>query len=210
MAVLNRKEVDIMAIVITNGDRYITYNKNGGTMTTRKIENAYQFENVKEAVKGMKKAEGKTRKYYVYDTETQYVLWKWMTAEEIEEIRTCQRDRGAIISKGKHGKIKRKTYSEDTRKLIYLHAGGRCELCGKKILLDDMTIDHVKPLSMGGEDDVSNLACVCLPCNVFKGNILPENFIDRINDIFLYQTEKKTKHPLKWKIVHRLLLSCIK
>ena len=86
-----------MAIVITNGDRYITYNKNGGTMTTRKIENAYQFENVKEAVKGMKKAEGKTRKYYVYDTETQYVLWKWMTAEEIEEMRTCKRDRGAII-----------------------------------------------------------------------------------------------------------------
>lgn len=128
MAVLNGKEGDIMAIVITNGDRYITYNKNGGTMTTRKIENAFQFENVNEAVKGMKKAEGKTRKYYVYDTETQYVLWKWMTEEEIEEIRINQRDRGAIISKDKHGKRKRKTYSEDTRKLIYLNTGGRCEL----------------------------------------------------------------------------------
>lgn len=199
-----------MAIVITNGTKYITYNENGGTMTTHKIENAFQFENVNEAVKRMKKAEGKTRKYYVYDTETQYVLWKWMTEEEIEEIRINQRYRGAIISKGKHGKRKRKTYSEDTRKLIYLNAGGRCELCGKKILLDDMTIDHVKPLSMGGEDDVSNLACTCLPCNVFKGNILPENFLNRINDIFMYQTEKNTKHKLKWKIAHKLLLSCIK
>ena len=138
------------------------------------------------------------------------VLWKWMTEEEIEEMRINQRDRGSIISKGKHGRRKRKTYSEDTRKLIYLNAGGRCELCGRKILLDDMTIDHVKPLSMGGEDDVSNLACTCLPCNVFKGNILPENFLNRINDIFMYQTEKNTKHKLKWKIVHRLLLSCIK
>ena len=112
-----------MAIVITNGTKYITYNENGGTMTTRKIENAFQFENVNEAVKGMKKAEDKTRKYYVYDTETQYVLWKWMTEEEIEEMRINQRDRGSIISKGKHGRGKRKTYSEDTRKLIYLNAG---------------------------------------------------------------------------------------
>lgn len=63
---------------------------------------------------------------------------------------------------------------------------------------------------MGGENDVSNLACTCLPCNVFKGNILPENFLNRINDIFMYQTEKNTKHKLKWKIVHRLLQSCIK
>ena len=55
---------------------------------------------------------------------------------------------------------------------------------------------------MGEEDDVSNLACVCLPCNVFKGNILPENFIDRINDIFMYQMEKKIKQLWKWKAVH--------
>ena len=199
-----------MAIVITNGTKYITYNENGGTMTTHKIENAFQFKNVNEAVKGMKKAERKTRKYYVYDTETQYVLWKWMTEEEIEEMRINQSDRGSIISKGKHGRGKRKTYSKNTRKLIYLNAGGRCELCGRKILLDDMTIDHVKPLSMGGEDDVSNLACTCLPCNVFKGNILPENFLNRINDIFMYQTEKNTKHKILWRITRKLLKSCIK
>ena len=127
-------------------------------------------------------------------------------------------DRGRIggiegkkkIKRTKSGKIKRKTYSPDVKKLLYIKADGKCELCGKKILLDDMTIDHVKPLSMGGEDDVSNLACTCLPCNVFKGNILPENFLNRINDIFMYQTEKNTKHKLKWKFVHRLLQSCIK
>lgn len=26
-----------------------------------------------------------------------------------------------------------------------MNAGGRCELFGRKILLDDMTIDHIKP-----------------------------------------------------------------
>lgn len=105
-------------------------------------------------------------------------------------------------------KAKRKTYSKDTRKLIYLNAGGRCELCGKKILLDDMTIDHINPLSMGGEDDVENLSCTCYLCNLFKGNILPFDFMERITDIFMYQTEKRN-HGLKWKILHRLLIKVI-
>ena len=68
-----------------------------------------------------------------------------------------------------------------------------------------MTIDHVNPLSMGGEDDVENLACTCYPCNLFKGNILPDDFMERITEIFMYQMEKKSKGKLKWKIVHRIL-----
>jgi 5-methylcytosine-specific restriction endonuclease McrA len=110
------------------------------------------------------------------------------------------------VKRCKNGKIKRKKYSQDTRKLIYNKAGGRCELCGRAILFEDMTLDHVKPLSMGGLDEVENLACVCLADNRFKDNVLPEDFIQRITEIFLYQTEKKNGNSLKWKIVHRMLV----
>ena len=68
-----------------------------------------------------------------------------------------------------------------------------------------MTIDHVNPLSMGGEDDVENLACTCYPCNLFKRNILPDDFMERITEIVMYQMEKKSKGKLRWKIVHRIL-----
>ena len=133
-----------------------------------------------------------------------------------------------MLKRDKNGKIKRKSYSDDVRKLIYIKAGGRCELCGRKILLEDMTIDHIKPLSMGGEDDVEillddmtldhvnplsmggdddveNLSCTCYPCNLFKGNILPTNFYERITDIFMYQMERKNGHKSRWRIVRRLL-----
>lgn len=73
-----------------------------------------------------------------------------------------------------------------------------------------MSLAHHVALSMVGIDDVSNLECTCLPCNQFKSNIAPELFEDRNNDIFMYQMEKNTKHKLKWKIAHKLLLSCIK
>lgn len=190
-----------MAIVITNGNHYIWYTKTGATKKVSDINLAYQFPTVGEAIKGMKKAEKKTQNYFVFDTLTQRILWKWMTLSKIIEARENKEKGLAYCS----GKAKRKTYSKDTRKLIYLNAGGRCELCGKKILLDDMTIDHINPLSMGGEDDVENLSCTCYPCNLFKGNILPSDFMERITDIFMYQMEKQNKRKFGWKIIHRML-----
>ena len=66
-------------------------------------------------------------------------------------------------------------------------------------------IDHITPLAMGGEDDVENLSCTCYPCNLFKGNILPSDFMERITDIFLYQMERRHENRVKWKIVHKML-----
>lgn len=203
-AVCNIRKVDIMAIVITNGNHYITYTDSGATKKTTDINSAFQFSTVAEAIKGMKKAEEKTKSYFVFDTLTQHILWKWMTEEEIKEMRKNKMSL-SMVRRDSKGKIKRKSYSEDTRKLIYLNAGGRCELCGRKILLEDMTIDHITPLAMGGEDDVENLSCTCYPCNLFKGNILPSDFMERITDIFLYQMERRHKDRVKWKIVHKIL-----
>lgn len=71
--------------------------------------------------------------------------------------------------------------------------------------MEDMTIDHVNPLSLDGEDDVENLACTCFACNTFKGNTLPDDFLERVTEIFMYQMKKKYKGKLKWKIVHKVL-----
>ena len=197
-----------MAIVITNGIYYIKYTDTGATKKTTDINLAYQFLSTYEAISGMKKAKGKTKSFYVYDTSTQRILWRWMTEEEKAEAR---RNKIALsmVKRDKQGRIIRKIYSEDTRKLIYLNAHGRCELCGRKILLEDMTVDHINPLSMGGEDDVENLACTCYPCNLFKGNILPDDFMKRITEIFMYQMKKKSNGKLKWIIVHKVLSKMI-
>ena len=92
----------------------------------------------------------------------------------------------------------RKKFSPDVRKLLYIHAGGRCELCGREIALEDVTIDHLKPLAMGGTNDVSNLACTCFGCNHLKGSAVPESFFQRVNDIFMFQMEKKYKRNVWW------------
>lgn len=51
----------------------------------------------------------------------------------------------------------------------------------------------------------NNLQCTCKACNEFKGSILPDDFMERITEIFIYQTGIKQGNRLLWKITHRLL-----
>ncbi|WP_462368444.1 HNH endonuclease [Roseburia hominis] len=198
-----------MAIVITNGEYYIYLNEKGKHRKTKNVVQALQYNTVREAINYMYKAPAKTDGFYVYDTFENHVLWKRLSRQEKIELQE-QKNGIANVKRRSDGRIRRKKYSKTARTLVYEKYNGRCQLCGRQILLSEMSLDHVKPLSMGGVDDVSNLACTCMPCNRFKANIAPELFENRINDIFMYQTEKNTKHKLKWKIAHRLLLSCIK
>ena len=76
-------------------------------------------------------------------------------------------------------------------------------LCGRKITYDNMTLAHIVPLAMNGADDVSNLQCTCEACNLFKGSVLPDDFMERITEI--YQMDQKEGKRLLWKLVHKIL-----
>jgi predicted restriction endonuclease len=197
-----------MAIVLTNGIYYIYLNNKGKHRKTTDIKQALQYNTVREAIKYMNIAPIKTEEFYVYDTFSNRTLWKRLTQEERIELQE-QRNGIVEVERRSDGKIKRKKYSKSTRKLIYEKYNGRCQLCGRKILLSEMSLNHHVALSMGGIDDVSNLVATCYPCNRFKSNIASELFENRINDIFMYQMEKKIKQPWKWKAIHKLILSCI-
>ena len=49
-------------------------------------------------------------------------------------------------------------------------AQGRCEYCQGSFTLQQLTMDHIVPLSRGGLSIKSNLAVVCKKCNVQKKN----------------------------------------
>ncbi len=172
-----------MAIVITNGTYYIYYNANGRHRKTTDISQAIDYATVDEAVEYLFKAPQKTAGYYVYDTETDKVVWR----------------------RRRNNKIKRKVYSKSTRRMIYMRANGKCELCGKNLLIDDFTIDHIQPLGKGGVDDVYNLACVCEKCNTMKGSCLPDDFLESIKNILICQMDKHCKNKLLKKLTYILL-----
>jgi 5-methylcytosine-specific restriction endonuclease McrA len=61
---------------------------------------------------------------------------------------------------------------------VLLRDGWRCQLCGKKLnpkhrgtYRDDAPeLDHVTPLSKGGEHSKRNTQCACRKCNLSKSN----------------------------------------
>lgn len=71
-------------------------------------------------------------------------------------------------------------YTESKLDQIFDKNGGKCHLCGEKLnrskhgshasVHGAWQVDHNKPVSKGGTDDLSNLFPACVNCNQEKGN----------------------------------------
>ena len=182
-----------MAIIIRNREGYhISHDSNGKLIKVKNIMQAEDFLTLQKAIEQMKCTSGKTKGYYVYDTIT---------------CRICYGNTKEISNYVK--RKKRKQYSKAVRKMLYDKAEGRCQLCGRALSPNEVTLDHIIPLALGGVDDESNLQISCHICNYAKNVYLPDEFQDRIFDTLCYQMEKKYGKSLKWKFVHRLLVGMI-
>jgi 5-methylcytosine-specific restriction endonuclease McrA len=58
-----------------------------------------------------------------------------------------------------------------SRRALFARDGWRCQYCGAGTKL---TLDHVVPRSRGGDSDWENVVTSCAPCNLRKGDRLPE------------------------------------
>lgn len=78
---------------------------------------------------------------------------------------------GKSMGKGKnHKKPKdntRRNFRTDEKSYVLRKYKNKCSNCG---VVDDLTINHIKPLSRGGTNDLDNLKTLCRACNSKKGN----------------------------------------
>jgi len=61
-----------------------------------------------------------------------------------------------------------------SRRNIYRRDQSTCQYCGSKPPLDQLTLDHVKPRSLGGRTDWTNCVVSCVRCNRRKSNRTPK------------------------------------
>lgn len=59
------------------------------------------------------------------------------------------------------------------RENLYLRDRNTCQYCQKVYARRELTLDHVIPVSRGGENSWENLVAACRPCNQKKGNLTP-------------------------------------
>jgi hypothetical protein len=54
----------------------------------------------------------------------------------------------------------------ELREAVYIRDGHACITCGAT---EALSLDHIHPWSLGGEDTYENLQTLCMPCNSSKG-----------------------------------------
>lgn len=99
-------------------------------------------------------------------------------ADKAEDMQNCQR----------------RNFSVSERSAVYTKTEGHCAICGKFVPYTEFTVDHIVPLAKGGSNDISNLQCacgVCGVCNRIKQDILPEELMEKLVEIMLFQVQKK-------------------
>jgi len=79
----------------------------------------------------------------------------------------------AVKRSSSHKHVKR-TIPPLTNRELFLRDAHLCLYCGNECLEQDLTRDHVIPLSRGGSDRWSNVVAACRQCNTRKGNRTPE------------------------------------
>ena len=65
---------------------------------------------------------------------------------------------------------------KSNRQLLWEEATGHCIYCGHPVKPEEMEVDHIEPLSLGGSNGMENKVCSCPHCNAAKGNQTLEEF----------------------------------
>lgn len=182
-----------MAIVLTNGKCFIAHNETGAVIKVSDISQAQDFHSIERAIAQKNKAPGKCAGYYYIDTNIDADAEEPKEKIVTEKTNTVKR------------KNKRKSFSAKERLKIYRKTNGHCYLCGEFVDFDSFEIDHRVPISKGGTNYYMNLFCSCHCCNSIKHDIYPREFMEKIKQIFMYQTKKRIGNGIRWKIIQLLI-----
>lgn len=71
-------------------------------------------------------------------------------------------------------RLRRRAPVKFTRLNIFTRDNFTCQYCGKKFKSEELTFDHVVPVSQGGRKSWENITTACVPCNSKKEGRTPE------------------------------------
>jgi 5-methylcytosine-specific restriction endonuclease McrA len=49
--------------------------------------------------------------------------------------------------------------------LLYVFQEGKCSKCMKRFTMEQLTVDHIKPVAQGGVNNISNKQLLCRKCH---------------------------------------------
>ena len=98
--------------------------------------------------------------------------WMWRIGDGnggavLNEVRSAYARRGFDTTSDTNGiEGKRKPIPIKLRAEVFRRDNHLCLKCGAE---DGLSIDHIVPVSKGGQNALDNLQTLCMPCNISKG-----------------------------------------
>jgi 5-methylcytosine-specific restriction endonuclease McrA len=87
-----------------------------------------------------------------------------------------------------------------TRLAIYLRDGLACCWCGSSVEEGtQLSLDHIKPVSKGGDNQPTNLITCCMKCNSSRGNRSAFSFAKAVAQYIEKSEDDVLKHVLNCK-----------
>jgi 5-methylcytosine-specific restriction endonuclease McrA len=80
----------------------------------------------------------------------------------------------SILRLLKYVKVRKTRVVKFSRANIYARDRHTCQYCGRASSTDELTFDHVIPVSRGGTKNWENIVTACIECNRRKGGQIPE------------------------------------
>ncbi len=98
------------------------------------------------------------------------VVWdllnRWVK-EELEFARCLSNNEADTIERAQ---TRRQSISRRLQNAIYARDGLKCRECGAEPGPDLLQLDHIVPVSAGGQNELRNLRVLCRDCNLRKSN----------------------------------------
>lgn len=136
------------------------------------------YDSVKTSIDGLEKKGAISKQG---DTNREGTLYKVNIPDEIE---ICQTYLLEIRSKMQSPDLKEIKDNEidfynikENRFKIFERDQYKCAYCGKQLTRFSATLDHIQPVSRGGDNSYDNLKTACLHCNSTRGNKAISEFL---------------------------------
>jgi len=81
----------------------------------------------------------------------------------------------SVIRRRTYLNIRRRREASGMKRMrIYMRDKYRCQYCGARKSVNDLTLDHILPRSRGGDNSPVNIVTACVTCNNRKSNRTPD------------------------------------
>jgi len=100
--------------------------------------------------------------------------------------------------------VKRVSISKKIRFEVFKRDDFKCQYCGSTPPNITLEIDHIKPVSKGGTNDINNLVTSCFNCNRGKSNIELKTLPNQLNDNIEILREKEEQLKEYHKLIRNI------